>query len=170
VANTAGSAPPSLRDAQLLSSFGTIVIGSPEQLDEANVTALEKFMRERGGRVVLLMDRVSAGPIDRLTGARGWRAVHLPVVADLRAPILDSRFSLPPVKAQEIAWPATLPIGAFVHAASVARDSTQRAVVWSVPVGAGRLFVSGALDSWQHRDEASGFDEFWTSAMAQLTT
>jgi hypothetical protein len=30
--------------------------------------------------------------------------------------------------------------------------------------------VSGALDAWHHRDEDSGFDVFWTSAIAELTT
>jgi hypothetical protein len=51
----------------------------------------------------------------------------------------------------------------------VGRDSSRRAIVWSAPVGAGRLFVSGALDSWHFRDGGSGFDEFWTNAIAELS-
>lgn len=171
LSNTAGPAPVSLQDHQLLSSYGAIVIGSPEQLGDADVSGLEAFMRERGGRVVLLMDRRAAGPVDRLTGASGWRAVRLPAPADLvpevspARPLVSGR-----LRAQEMAWPSTLPTGASVREVSVARDSTRRPVVWTVPVGAGRLFVSGALDAWHHRDEASGFDTFWTSTIAELTT
>jgi hypothetical protein len=159
LSNSAGSAPRSLRGLGSLLPFRTIVVGSPEQLGDADVAGLEAFMRERGGRVVLLMDRRAAGPVDRLTGASGWRATRLPAPADL---------TIDRLRAQEIAWPSVLPTGAFVHAVNIARDSTRRPVVWTVPVGAGRLFVSAALDAWHYRDEDSGFDTFWTSALADL--
>ena len=169
LSNTTGSAPVSLRDARLLSRYGTIVIGSPEQLGDVDVSGLEAFLRERGGRVVLLMDRRAAGPIDRLTGASGWRGVRLASAANLNPDVSPARpLASSLLRAQEIAWPSVLPTGAFVREVSVARDSTRRPVVWTVPVGAGRLFVSGALDAWHHRDDASGFDEFWTSAIAEL--
>ena len=170
LSNTAGPAPASLRDAEQLSRYGTIVIGSPEQLGEADVSGLEAFMRERGGRVMLLMDRRAAGPIDRLSGASGWRAARLPAVAALVAEVSPARrMVFERLRAQEIAWQSTLPAGALVREVSIARDSARRPVVWTVPVGAGRLFVSGALDAWHHRDEESGFDAFWTSAIAELT-
>ena len=172
VSNTGGSAPQSLRDAHSLSMYGTVVVGAPEQLTEADVSGLERFMRERGGSVVLLMDRRAAGSIDRLTGASSWHAVSLPTVDTLEAtsaiPGSESPFR-GLLQAREIAWPSTLPAGARVHFVNVARDSTRRAVVWSVPVGAGRLLVSGAQDSWHHRDAGSGFDTFWTTTVAQLT-
>jgi hypothetical protein len=41
--------------------------------------------------------------------------------------------------------------------------------VWSVPVGAGRLLVSGALDAWHHRDASSGFHAFWATRIAELS-
>src|SRR5688572_20423684 len=164
LSNSTGSAPTSLRDAQLLTSYSTIVVGSPEQLSEADVAGLETFMRRRGGRVVLLKDRHSASPIDRLSGATTWRAVHLPQVTDLR-----SEFGNSPMRAQEIAWPAALPASATSHAVSIARDSTRRAVVWSIPVGAGRLVVSGALDAWHYRDATSGFDSFWPAIIAEFS-
>jgi hypothetical protein len=177
ISNSGGPAPVSLRDAHSLSSYATVVVGSPEQLTGTDVAGLEAFMRERGGRVVLLMDRRAAGPVDRLTGASDWRAVRLPSATTLAAAITDSRIPIRDIRAQEIAWPATLPIGASVHNVNYAPDSTRRSVVWSVPVGAGRLFVSGALDAWHYRDEgagaitpngASGFGPFWTSMIAEL--
>ena len=159
LANTGGAAPPSLRDASALANFATIVVSAPEQLTEADVAGLDAFMRTRAGRVVLLMDRRSPAPIDRLTGVSDWRAVQLPKVGELGE-----------LRAREIAWPAAVPAGAAVLVANVARDSTRRAVIWSVPVGAGRLLVSGALDAWHYRDPASSqFDQFWTNTIAELS-
>jgi hypothetical protein len=167
VSNTAGAAPTSLRDARLLAPFATIVVGSPEQLTDGDVAGLDTFMRERGGRVVLLMDRRAAGPVDRLTGAVNWRAVRLQAPGTLSS-IPDSRLTLQSIRAQEIAWPTQLPAGATALVNAVARDSTRRPVMWSVPVGAGQLFISGALDAWHYRDAASGFDPFWTNTIAAL--
>jgi hypothetical protein len=40
-------------------------------------------------------------------------------------------------------------------------------VIWQVPIGAGRLIVSGALDAWRYRDPSlSAFDLFWRTAVA----
>jgi len=165
LSNTAGAAPPSLRDERALSSYATIVVGSPEQLTAGDVSGLEAFMRRRGGRVVLLMDRRVAGPVDRLTGAANWRAVRLAAAANLSANGDTSA-----LRAQEIAWPGELPVGATAHATSMARDSSVRNVVWSIPVGAGRLLVSGALDAWHYRDRVtSGFDLFWTNLIATMS-
>lgn len=164
VSNTAGAAPGSLRDEQALDGFRTIVVGAPEQLSESDAAGLDAYMRRRGGRVVLLMDRRGAGPVDRLTGVANWRASRLPV-----AVTLDHLGGDGGLRAQEIAWPITTPAGASLHAVSVGRDSSRRAVVWSVPVGAGRLLVSGALDAWHYRDRVTtGFDSFWTTMIAEL--
>ena len=158
MANTAGQSPVTLRDARALRDFATIVVGAPEALTEADVAGLEEFMRRRGGRVALLYDQRVAGRIDRLTGAGGWRAVRLP-----------SATSFGPLRAQEVAWPATLPSGGTQHVYMIGRDSSVRAIVWSAPVGAGRVLVNGALDSWHYRDDASSFDEFWTNTIAELS-
>jgi hypothetical protein len=41
-------------------------------------------------------------------------------------------------------------------------------VIWRLPVGAGRLVVSGALDAWRFRDAAtSAFDAFWRGLIAE---
>jgi hypothetical protein len=74
------------------------------------------------------------------------------------------------LRVQEIAWPAAIPQGATAHALNVGRDSTRRAVLWSAPVGAGRLLVSGALDAWHYRDRSlSGFESFWPNLLAELS-
>ena len=121
-------------------------------------------MRERGGRVVLLMDRRAAGPIDRLTGAAqlacGSAASSRKPPDDASA---DSRFPIPALTARRSPGRPRYQSAHRCTGVSIARDSTRRAVMWSVPVGAGALFVSGALDAWHYRDTASGFDPFWTN-------
>ena len=119
-------------------------------------------MRTRAGRVVLLMDRRAPAPIDRLTGAS-----ELACGLDCRMPATLGRAS----RSREIAWPSRCASRRLPSVRRTsARDSTRRAVVWSVPVGAGRLLVSGALDAWHYRDPAtSKFDQFWTKTIAELT-
>jgi hypothetical protein len=160
VSNTSGNAPASLRDPESLSSFATIVVGAPENLTASDVAGLETFMRRRGGRVLVLMEERGAGPVDRLAGVGSWRSARSNV---------PSRIADGALRGREFTWPATVPLTAKVIATTT-RDSTQRPVVWSVPVGAGRLMMSGALDAWQHRGDSSGFNEFWTRSIADLSS
>jgi hypothetical protein len=164
LSNSSGVAPRSLGEGGRLDALKAIVIGAPEQLTDADVAGLDEFMRRRGGRVVLLLEGASGGrAIERLTGVARWRSTRM----DVTAPI-TSAAGVEVLRGKELVWPAELPAVSELHASSVARDSTRRALVWSVPVGAGRLLVSGAIDAWHRRDAASGFDEFWTSALAKL--
>lgn len=163
LSNTGGAPPESLRDAATLSGFATIVVGAPETLTAADVHGLEMFMRQRGGSVVMLMDGANDGPFGRLTGVTAWRTSRTNAPAVFRE---SGGFAS--LQGRETSWPAVTPSGSTVHAVSVARDSTTRPIVWSVPVGAGRLVISGALDAWQFRGDSSGFNTFWTTLLARL--
>src|SRR5262249_39073257 len=58
-----------------------------------------------------------------------------------------------------------LPDGASVAAST--RTAAARPIVWTSPVGAGRIIVSGALDAWRFRDSSvSSFDRFWQTLIA----
>ena len=163
LSNTAGAAPLTLRDPDSTKGFASIVIGAPDQLTESEVAGLEFFMRRRGGRVVLNMEGRSSAAIDRLAGASRWRGAQLAAPT----PITDAD-GVELLRGRELFWPAMTPSGAVVHAFNTARDSTRRPVVWSVPVGAGRLMISGAIDSWHYRGaggDSSGFDAFWSSVI-----
>jgi hypothetical protein len=160
VSNIAGNAPQSLRDSESLARFASIVIGSPENLSVADASALEDFMRRRGGRIVLLADVRGAGPLDRLAEVSSWRSTRVTAPSTIGNGELRGR---------EFAWPSGVPRDATVHLSQVTRDSTRRPIVWSVPVGAGRLLISGAIDAWQHRGDSSGFNEFWTNTIAVLS-
>ena len=164
LSNTAGPAPVTLRDVESTKAFATIVVGAPDQLSEGDVSGLEAVMRRRGGRVVLLLEGRSSAALDRLSGASDWRAAQLAAPAAIND---AARVEL--LRARELFWPAGSPSEASVHAFYTARDSTQKPIVWSVPVGGGRLIVSGAVDSWHYRGggrDSSGFDAFWSSMIA----
>jgi hypothetical protein len=69
--------------------------------------------------------------------------------------------------ASELLSPVRWPAGTRVVARSArsARDTLARTVVWGVPVGAGQMIVSGALDAWQFRD--ASFERFWQTLLAE---
>lgn len=154
----AGAAPARLRQ---LNDFEAVVIGAPEDLTDADVDALETFVRQRGGAVVLLPDRRPAGPYVRLLRAREFDEVLL------EKPV-SARGQEGALRASELALPRGSVPAADVLAA-VDRDGGIRAVVFGVPLGDGRVVFSGAMDAWRFRaaDDAD-FARFWTAAAAGL--
>lgn len=154
----AGNPPGRLDDLAALSLFDAVVVGAPEAMSVNDAAGLEAFMRKRGGSVVLLLDEVAAGPHDRLMAVPGLSSATEKQLTTLPAAGYDSLR----LQAMSIAWPSSLPPGARVIAGGA------RAVVWSEPVGAGNLVVSGALDAWRFRDplSSSSFDAFWQVTIA----
>jgi hypothetical protein len=166
VSTDAGHPPSTLADLGSLADFDAIVVGGPDALSERDVAGLETYLRRRGGTVVLLLDQRDAGPYQRLTGVRDWMATSSGAGFVVRAADGDSVA----LRASEIAWPRALPAGARAVAAArpTGADSVLRhPVLWESAVGAGRLIVSGALDTWRFRDPlVSRFDEFWRRTVA----
>jgi hypothetical protein len=160
VSASAGRAPAGLTDRRSLSAFDVVVVGAPDALSASDVASLEDLMRRRGGSVVLLVDELKPGPIDRLTNVPSWSTDRGSLVNVALAQ--DDSATL---RAGEIAWPSALPAGAVVIAGG------QRPVIWESAVGGGRLLVSGALDAWRYRDPSvSGFDRFWRTLIAGAAT
>jgi hypothetical protein len=168
--STAFGTPPARLDDAGLDEYDVVVVGAPEALSAADVAGLERFMRRRGGSVTLLYDRRAAGPIDRLVTVRDWavRPDGEPVRID-RAPRIGQASTVPALLASAFAWPVGLPAGArpIALADGAAPDAAAaRPLVWSAPVGAGRLIVSGAYDAWRFRDrDAARFDAFWRTVI-----
>ena len=177
ISTSAGTPPDRLDDIASIARFDAIVVGVPEALTDRDIVGLEAFMRQRGGSVVMLLDQRARGPYDRLLGVREWRYQNsgAPVAIGLAA---AANIEL---RASELLWPAVLPDAAtsvattFVvrnaadttknaqtRRASPAAVADNRPVIWNKPVGAGQLYVSGALDAWRFRDSASSsFDRGW---------
>ena len=149
--SVSAGAGPALTDAAALENFDVIMVGGPENLRQGDLRALEAFMRERAGSVVLLIDERGAA-YQRLTGVSEWGA------ATARTPMRIGE-----LRSTEAIWPVRLPVGA----SAIAADSAGHAVIWQTSVGAGRLIVSGAVNAWHQRDPASsGFERFWQSTIA----
>jgi hypothetical protein len=161
IATSAGGPPPGLGDPAHLADYDVILIGAAAGLSAGDVRGLEEYMRRRGGSVVVLLDEVAAGPLDRLLRAE-WRTVRAVTPAQVAAPA--GGMSL---RASALAWPVALPPGAEALAVSdTSAGLAGRPVVWQAPVGAGRMIVSGAIDAWHFRDpDQSGFAAFWADVV-----
>ena len=149
VETRAGEPPRTVTLDQLL-PFEVVIAGAPEEFRAAEIDALRQFAELRGGTIVLLPDR-------RPTGAY---ASLLPAAATEQ--LLSEAQMLEPagIPATEIvsipATPGVRPLASLDGAP----------VIFSWPLGAGRVLFSGALDAWRYRgDPRSRAREFWRDAI-----
>lgn len=168
------ASPATLADFASLSTFDAIVVAAAEGLGEIEASALQQYMRDRHGAVVLLPESAEGALLSRLTGQSTW-------LEDLRAepvqvtPAASAGLGGNEVwTAAEFLWPSRWP--ALTETIAIVSDqptASPRPAVWQVPVGSGRLAVSSAVDGWRSRaGSASGFAAFWRTtiaALAQLT-
>jgi hypothetical protein len=173
VSSDAGTPPGRLDDLSSTSRFDAIVVSSPGALSEAEIGGLDEYARKRGGNVVLLCDGDFTSKAWRLTQVRQWtipqrRRLALPIV--LHTPGATGVDTV--LLASELSWPGQMPGTAEVLARTVVVDdsSSNRPVLWRVPLGAGRVIVSSALDAWRYRDRGqSGFDKLWQGVVADAS-
>ena len=192
-AQTGGEVP--LSDPRI-DRFDVVIVGGLDRLSVADARSLDRYMRERGGAVVLVPDqRIDAGPARDLVSG----GVQLPVSERL----LEQPATLavaPPaasLQASELLVLGSLTPGTDVIARVPGGDpSTRRQaqgrpepsrgtrasgspraestgdgspVIVSMPRGEGRLLLSGAMDAWRFRAADDGaFDRFWQSTIAGL--
>lgn len=163
ISTDAGRPPAGITDPGALASFDVIVIGAPESLAEREIDGLESWMRRTGGSALLLLDRPVEGAWQRLVGAAPWEMVTVDAGIVVHGPA-DS------LRATELYSPVRLvPAARTVARVDATDDGRARPILWTAPVGAGRLMVSGALDAWRYRDPAtSNFDVFWRTRIAEL--
>ena len=160
--STQAGAAVSLADPRL-DTFDVVIVGGLDRLSAADGRALDRYMRERGGAVVVVPDqRIDAGP--------GRDLVSNP---DLVERLLEQPARLaatPPaasLQASELLILRAVPPGADVIARAPGADSSP--VVVSMPRGGGRLLLSGAMDAWRFRAaDNDAFDRFWQSTIAGL--
>ncbi len=153
-ATTAGGAPLTLA-ALDPERFDAILVGAPEELSDADLRMLDRFVERRGGTLILLPDRQLPESIRRrfAVPATAEVLVETPVSVEGAAAMRASELLLLPAAGGE--W-ATL--------ASVRHGGSSRPVIAAVDRGAGRVVFAGALDAWRYRADASGgFDAQWRS-------
>lgn len=133
-------------DAAALNAVPVVVAGGPDALTAADVDLLERYVRVRGGTLILLPERVPSGSHARLFGGR-WREELAP----------EPRPSGPLLATERL-----VPLDVAPSAVTLSD------VVVATPMGEGRVIVSGAMDAWRYRDaEAGAFDRFWRSVAAE---
>jgi hypothetical protein len=173
VATATVGSPVRLGDTASLARYKAIIVGAPEALATDDVVGLERYLRERAGAVVLLMDSADelnargTRAVDRLSGVSTWTVRTSAKPAAIKAASADA----PAIEASEVATPDRLPPGADAMATiSTPSDGTTSHAVWRTAIGAGRVVVSGALDSWRFRSsKSSTFDRFWRETIADAT-
>jgi hypothetical protein len=174
-AQTGGAIP--LTDSRL-DAFDVVIVGGLDRLSAGDAHALDRFMRERGGAVVMLPDqRIDPGPardllsapdlVERLLEQSAKLAVNLPA-APLQASELLLFRALMPGDDVLARVPGTSRASEPSRAPS-SDGAEPSAVIVSAPRGAGRLLFSGAMDAWRFRAADNGaFDRFWQSTVAGL--
>ena len=194
-ARTGGAA--SLADPRL-DAFDVVIVGGLERLSTADARSLDRYMRERGGAVVVMPDhRIEAGPARDLIsgGDPDSGSVRLPASAP---PVAVGATARPGRSAEREGWqpdlverlleqPATLAVAPPAAAFSASELLLARSlppgsdvvaripgtdaapVIVSMARGDGRLLLSGAMDAWRFRASDNGaFDRFWQSTIAGL--
>jgi hypothetical protein len=132
---------------EALEAARAVVATAPDSLSVAEVDLLERYVRQRGGSLVLPLDRRPGGPIGRLV-----------------PPVLEERRDAEPHRigsllASEV---VTFRSGPGI----VVLESLEgRPVIVARAMGRGRVIVSGALDAWRYRG-GDRFARFWTSVVA----
>lgn len=172
VSTDVGTPPNRLDDLSSTSRFDAIVVGAPGSLSDAEIGGLDDYARKRGGNVVLLCDGDFTPNAWRLTQVRQWTSpqrqrVALPIVVYTPGATTVDTVLL----ATELSWPSELPRTAEVLARTVASSDslTNRPMLWRVPLGAGRVVVSSALDAWRFRGQGT-FDKLWQTVLADASS
>ena len=138
-------------DAATLEQVPLVIAGDPDALTASDVSLLENYVKVRGGTLVLLPERRPSGEVLRLF-IGSW-AEHL-------SPTPETVGAL---RASEV-----LRITNASPASTVIAASGTAPVIVSSPTGAGRIIVSGAMDSWRYRHlDNAAFDRFWRSLAAE---
>jgi hypothetical protein len=131
-----------------LDQTGVVIVAAPDALTAADVDLLERFVRVRGGSVILLPDRRPSGVVTRLLPpiARERRGQQPQPVGSLRASEL-------------LVFEANTGV-------SILESAGNEPVIVSRALGRGRVVISGALDAWRHRDASGQFGRFWAALAA----
>lgn len=134
-----------------LDAVPVVVAGGLDGLGAGEVSLLERFVRERGGTLILVPDREISGAAARLVSGQ-WTE-HLEA-----SPSAVGR-----LRASE-----TLRLVRATPFDTVLGSIAERPVMVVSPAGRGRVVVSGAMDAWRHRDADGGaFDRFWRSMVLE---
>lgn len=126
-------------ESRALDAASVLIVGGPDALTASDVDLIERFVRIRGGTLVLLPERAPSGSAARLfAGEWSERLFSEPQPAG-------------PLRATEV-----------LH-----HEGVDDAVAIA-PLGSGRIVISTAMDAWRYRDDdGAAFDRFWRSVVTE---
>lgn len=139
-------------DADAVQGAAVVVVGGLDALTTPDVELLDRYVRVRGGTLMLVPDRQPTGPATRwLPG--DWRE---------RLSVAPERVGL--LRATEtLRWSAPGPVDTVLAAVDGAP------VVAMMPMGEGRVVMSGAMDAWRFRaDDGLAFERFWQGLVVSV--
>ena len=149
-----GRSGTTIDDARV-SRARVVVLGGLEAFTAAEVARIERFVRRRGGALVLVPDAAVAGPITALVPGR-WRRVVEPRASSTPGgggQGTAASTSVAALTASEWLVGSDLGPGDDVLATQGGEP-----VAVSRPLGEGRVVVVGALDAWRFRLSAPADD------------
>jgi hypothetical protein len=170
-------APSTLTVPASLAAFDLIIVGGPDALGDADARALQQYLRDRRGSVILLPETMQGVLVSQLTGQSSWQEdrrlapAAISPVAAIPTSVAGPTSANDAWTASEFLWPARWPPLAETLATLTepARASSPLSAVWQMPIGGGRLAVSSAIDGWRSRAGAtSGYSAFWRTTAAGL--
>jgi hypothetical protein len=137
-----------------------VVVGGLDRLAAEDASMLSRFMRDRGGAVVLLPDsRADLQAVSRWLPAPTASEVLLEQPARLTVD--------PPLASIQASELLTFERGPAMRV--LASNGSNVPVITVAPAGAGQLVVSGALDAWRFRaNDHDAFDRFWQTTIASV--
>lgn len=156
VATIAGGAPGVL-GALDVNRYDAVLVGALDELSSPELRALDRFVSERGGTLVLAPDRRIPAAVARQLGLPDAREVLLdrPVELQGAAGVRASELLLLPHDARASVI------------ASAPQAGGARPAVALFHRGEGQIIVCGLMDAWRFRGDDGGvFDDFWRSLMA----
>ena len=138
-------------DAGALQRASAVVVGGLDALTDADVERLDRYVRVRGGTLVLVPDQRPTGSAARLLPGE-WTE-RLSAVADRVATLQAT---------ETLRLAAAGPLDAVLGAIEGAP------VIVMTPVGEGHTVVSGAMDAWRFRaDGGAAFARFWQGLVVE---
>lgn len=170
VVTTFGSPPAAPEAPGALEPHDLIVVGAPERLSAPLASALEGWVRGGGSLILLPDDLPEDGapprPWEELAGVSAWVVEEHddPLDLTLRGMPGDEPPEGPALRARLTSRPRVAPPGIRPWAV----DGEGRPLIWSRPLGEGRVVVSGAHDAWHFRTEpSSDFARSWRAMAAE---
>ena len=139
-------------DRGALDEPSVVVIGGPEALRADEVELIDRYVRVRGGSLLLLPDRGLNDAASRWIGS-GWKE-HLSPSASAVGGLVASEL----LRIERVG-PLEQILGVSDNVPTIVLS----------PSGQGRVVVSGAMDSWRYRDAGdANFEDFWRSLVGRL--